>query len=107
MKPITNPLLPNLQGQTGPEFTSNLLGTLITLGFIIGIVVFMFMLITGAIAWITSGGDKSNVEAARGKITNAAIGLFVLFIIYAIINTIQTIFSINIINLTIPNLGGQ
>lgn len=104
--PVTNPLLPNLEGQTGPEFTSSLLSLLITLGFVIGSIIFVFMLITGAIQWISSGGDKANVEAARGRITSAAIGLFVLFVIYAIINAIQVIFKIDLINLPIPTLGG-
>ena len=103
---ITNPLLPNLEGQTGAEATSSLIGTLITVGFIVGIVFFVFNLIFGAVQWITSGGDKGNVESARGRITHAAIGLFVLFVIYAFINAIQIIFSVTITNLTLPTLGG-
>jgi len=42
-------------------------------------------MIIGAIQWISSGGDKASVEAARGKVMNAIIGLIVLFVVFALI----------------------
>lgn len=41
-------------------------------------------LILGGIQWITSGGDKAGVEAARNKITNAIVGLIIVAAAYAI-----------------------
>ena len=41
---------------------------------VIGAIYFMFMLITGAIAIISSGGDKAAYENARRKLTTGAIG---------------------------------
>lgn len=44
-----------------------------------------FYLIWGGIDWITSGGDKSKTEQARGKIMAAIIGLIIVAASYAII----------------------
>ncbi|OGM04001.1 hypothetical protein A2715_03900 [Candidatus Woesebacteria bacterium RIFCSPHIGHO2_01_FULL_39_32] len=41
---------------------------------IIGALYFMFMLITGAIAIISSGGDKAAYENARRKLSTGVIG---------------------------------
>jgi hypothetical protein len=76
------------------------------LGFVVGAVVFFFILIIGAIQWISSGGDKQTVETARGKVTNAIIGLIILFAVFAILQLINTFFKIQILNFTLPTLGG-
>jgi len=57
------------------------------------------MLITGAIQWISSGGDKQALESARNKISNALVGIVILFAVFAIINLIETFFGINIMTL--------
>ncbi len=51
------------------------------------LLVFMY-LIWGGIEWITSGGDKTKTEAARGKITAAVIGLIVLAASWAILGLV-------------------
>jgi len=76
------------------------------LGFVIGVIVFFFMLITGAIQWISSGGDKQAVESARGKVGNALIGLIILFAVFAIIQILNTFFGLKLLELTLPTLGG-
>src|SRR5579872_5086824 len=42
-----------------------------------GLAVFMY-LILGGFNWLTAGGDKSKIEAARSMITNAIIGITIL-----------------------------
>lgn len=102
---IVNPLLnQNLQNTTGVDYLQKLITALVTLAFVVGVVLFLFMLIIGAIQWISSGGDKANLEAARGKITNALIGLVVLFLIIAIIKLLETFFGINILQLDLGPL---
>lgn len=108
---ITNPVLgPNLQdaiGEGGASpawFFQTLIPKLITIGFVIGVVVFFFMLIVGAIQWISSGGDKQGLEAARGRITSALIGIVILFSIFAIIKLIEIFFGISILTLDIGKL---
>lgn len=63
-----------------------------------GVLVAFVFLILGAIEWITSGGDKGKVESARGKITNAVIGLIVLAAVTAILTLVQDFLGVSFIN---------
>lgn len=56
------------------QFLGQILGGVFAIATLL---VFMY-LIWGAIEWISSGGDKSKVEKARNRITQAVIGLLVL-----------------------------
>ncbi len=73
---------------TKPPFGFGDIGQFITnalfLAFVIGIIVVLVMLVWGAVQWITSGGDKEAVGAARGRITHAIIGLVILAVSYAL-----------------------
>lgn len=100
---ITNPVLQN-SGTSGISFLQKAIPAAITLGFVIGVIIFFFVLITGAIQWISSGGDKQAVEAARGKVSNALIGLVILFAVFAIIQLLNTFFDIHLLQLTLPKL---
>jgi hypothetical protein len=103
---IINPILnTTLQGQTGIDFFGNLVPRLVTLGFIIGSLIFFFILIIGAIQWISSGGDKNAIEEAKHKITNAIIGIVILFLIFVIMKVIESFFGISILTLDIGNLA--
>jgi len=75
------------------------------MGFVVGAIIFLFMLISGAITWITSGGDKNAVEAARGRVTSAIVGIVVLFVTFAAITLIENFFGgINILDLNLGDL---
>lgn len=105
---ITNKALnESLQSQTGGTFLGNLLSTLVTLLIIIGVVSFVFMLLLGGIQWITSSGDKAGVEAAKGRVSHALIGLVVLFCVFAVIQVVQSVFGINILSVDLDPLGVQ
>lgn len=65
---------------------------IINLVFIVAAAMTFFYLIFGAISWITSGGDKGKVEAARNKITAAVIGLLILAATWAAFSLIVQIF---------------
>lgn len=102
---IKNPILgDNLNSLTGIQFFNKLLPSVIGLGFVIGVIIFFFILLLGAIQWILSGGDKTAVDAARGKLTNAIIGLVILFSIFAIIKLVESFFGFNILTLDIGPL---
>lgn len=107
---ITNPILPTpsigASGNAGVTFLQKAIPAAISFGIIVGVVVFFFMLIIGGIQWISSGGDKQAVEAARGKVSNALIGLVVLFALFAIIRLLNTFFGVHLLQLTLPTLGG-
>jgi len=105
MDKITNPILnPNLQTKTGVQFFQTLIPNLITLALIIGVVVFLFIILIGAIQWISSGGDKNALEGAKSKITNAFVGIVILFAIFAILKIIESFFGITILTLDIGSL---
>jgi hypothetical protein len=101
---ITNPVLGKLGDLSGQEFFQKLIPALITLALVVGAIVFFFILITGAIQWISSGGDKQKLESARGKITSALIGLIILFAVFAIVKLIEGFFGISILTLDIGKL---
>ena len=71
--------------------------TVINLLFVIAVVVFFFMLVTGGIRWIGSGGDKGLTQAARGQITSAVVGLLITLSAYAIVNLLEMVFGITIL----------
>lgn len=107
---ITNPTIPNLSpesGQAGVSRINQLIQTLITLALIVAAVVFFFMLVIGGIEWISSGGDKEKLSAARTRITNAIVGLLILFSLWAFLVLIEIIFKVNVINLDIQSLRIQ
>lgn len=102
---ITNPVVGSLgQNPNSISFLQKALPTAVTIILVVGSVVFFFMLIMGAIKWISSGGDKQALESARGTITSAIIGLVILFAVFAIIRLIQAIFGISILSLDIGKL---
>lgn len=71
---------------------------------IAGIIVFAY-LIWGGIQWITAGGDKANVEAARSRISNALVGLAVIAAAWAVMKLIEYFFGVSFTgNLSLPTL---
>ena len=102
---IENPALgPGLRGQTGIGFFQQFIPNLVGLGFVIGSLVFFFVMMVGAIQWITSGGDKAALEGARSKLVNAIIGFIVLLAVFALLKIIEDFFGINILTLDIGPL---
>lgn len=101
---ITNPLLGGLGQKTGISFFQELIPNLISLALVVGTLIFFFMLIMGAIQWITGGGDKQALEGARSKISNAIVGIIILLSVFAILNLVEVFFKINIMTLDITPL---
>jgi Type IV secretion system pilin len=102
---LHNPALSTqLQLLTGTEYLKKMLPNIIGLFFIIGAIIFFFMLLMGAVQWISSGGDKGKLESARGRITSAIIGMVILLGSFAIIKLIETFFGVSILTLDIGSL---
>ena len=89
---------------SGTEFLKVFLPNAVGLMFVVGIVIFLFMMLLGAISWIASGGEKSAIEGARGKITNAIIGIVLLLSTFALLKIIEVFFGINILTIDIGPL---
>lgn len=81
---------------------ASVIAALITLALVVAAIVFVFMLLWGGFKYISSGGDKAQLDSARGTITAALIGLTILFATWAIVNLVSLFFGVNIINLEIP-----
>ncbi len=101
---ISNPALGGLNNNTGLTFFQQLIPSLIGLAFVGGSIIFFFMLLISAIQWISSGGDKGAIESARGRLTQAMVGIVVLFSAFAIIKLIEKFFGISILTLDIGPL---
>ncbi|OGK20989.1 hypothetical protein A2866_02630 [Candidatus Roizmanbacteria bacterium RIFCSPHIGHO2_01_FULL_39_8] len=74
-----------------------------------GLLALMFLLL-GAMAWVTSGGNKESVDKARDKITAAILGIIIIVAVLSIIVVFEQIifkkavcFGISC-PLTLPNL---
>lgn len=101
---ITNPIIPNSGEGKGLPFFGTFVPRLITLGLIVGALVFFFVLLVGAIQWMTSGGDKAAVEAARGRIANAVIGIVILFALFVILSVVGDFFGLSLTGFNLPKL---
>jgi len=100
---VEQPLGPPLQGvgtwgNKSPEGSSSLfesiLSNIIGVLTIIAIIWFVFVLITGAIGWISAGGDKQALENSRKKIVNGLIGLIIVIASVFLISLIGSLIGI-------------
>jgi len=73
------------------------LSSVIGLMTIVAAIWFTFLLITGAISIITSGGDKAKLTEAKGKIATAIIGLVVVIAAIFIIQLVGTLLGFDLI----------
>lgn len=75
----------------------SLIGNLLQLVYYVAGLFFFIYFLIGGLQWITSGGDKGGVQAARDKIVNAVIGLILVVAAYAITLIIETVLGIKIL----------
>lgn len=90
-----------LEGVTDPaeaggvfnKFISTTIGVMT----IIAMIWFIVQFFSGAVAIVTSGGDKQKLSEAKGKITSALIGLIVVVAAIFLIELIGKILGIDLI----------
>lgn len=58
---------------------------------------FIFQFIIGAYGFLTAGGDSKAIESARGKITQAIIGLVVVVAAWALISLLGALLGFEIL----------
>lgn len=73
-----------------PSF-STLLSFIIKFFFVIAGIAALIYLLWGAFAWVTSGGEKGNVEKARDKIVNAIVGVLLIIVVVAVVATLEQV----------------
>ena len=93
---ITNPAIPGATAGTGTAFLGRLVPALLSALLVIGVVVFLFFLLMGAIQWITAGGDKGKLEGAKTHLTNAIIGVVILLSFFAVLSLVECFFGIGL-----------
>lgn len=107
---LRNPLLPAPLGGSsiaeGGVAVGGLIGAVVGGMLIFGFIIAMIYLITGAFHWITSGGDKTNLENARNKIIHAIVGLVVLASVWAVMTLIGQFLGIEFPDLKLPTIPG-
>lgn len=105
---LTNPVLPPGLGNVSADQAGTALGKIISslIGafLIIAFVLALIYLLTGGLAWITSEGDKQNLEKARQKITQAIVGLVIVASAYAIFKLVGQFLGLDIGNLPFPTI---
>lgn len=75
----------------GSAGISKFLGNVIKLIYVAAMIAFVIMILISAFQWITSGGDKDALSKARGRLTNALIGITMLALAGLVITTLGRI----------------
>ena len=78
----------------------NVISAVVGILLIIAAILAFLYLILGGIQWITSGGDKTAMETARGKITNAIVGLIIVAAAWAVMLLIGKFVGVDLLGST-------
>ncbi|HKZ45536.1 MAG TPA: hypothetical protein VJ343_02415 [archaeon] len=85
-----------------PDTTGNALNRIVSniIGFltIVGGLWFGWQIITAGFDWIGSAGDKSKLETAKHKLTNALVGILVIAAAWVIMGVIGLSLGLEILN---------
>lgn len=85
----------------------NIISAVVGILLLVAAVMAFLYLILGGIQWITSGGDKSGMEAARNKITAAIVGLIIVAAAWAVMLLVGQFVGVNLLSgsgLRIPTI---
>ncbi len=69
---------------------------LINLILVVAGVVFIFLILTAGVQWMTAGGDKEALSSAQKRLTSALIGITIVFSAWAIISLVQNFFGLEL-----------
>lgn len=83
-------------GSSLPTSSSGMIATLVNAAILVGALLLLLYLLWGAIQWLTSSGDKGNVEGARNKIVQALIGFALLVFAYTIYIFVLNLLGVNL-----------
>ena len=100
---IINPVLPVAGQGEGAPILASLIATGLQVVFIIGGLGLLFVIIWGAVQWITAGGDSDQLKSAQKKIVGGIIGFVILASAMTIITAIGNIFNIDFLKTLIIN----
>jgi hypothetical protein len=91
----------NIQQQIESTFAFKSLGAMVTnlwgVAFVLGSVAAFLFVVMGGVLWITAGGDKGKVEAAKERITQGLVGLAILAVSWAVALLVQQFLGLSIL----------
>ncbi|MEK7165417.1 MAG: hypothetical protein AAB874_01240, partial [Patescibacteria group bacterium] len=91
----------------GAKIVSNIISALIGLFLVIGFVMALFHFMFGAIRWITASGDKTALQNAQERMTQAMIGLIILAAVWAIMLLVGKFVGLDFPNFILPTITGK
>lgn len=80
----------DLGNNSGDSF-NDIISTIIGVLTIIAGIYFFFILVIGAIAWISAGDDKGQIEEAKKKIQNGLVGIAVTVAALFVVQIVGTL----------------
>lgn len=86
----------------GGDKTAQTIQNIVVFFIVLAVIIALLYLLYGGIKWITSRGEKTEVEAARNHIIAAIIGLIVVFLAVFIVTIVLGAFGLGLGNLQIP-----
>jgi hypothetical protein len=90
----------------GVKDVGKFLSASIQVAMIVAAILTFVFLVWGGIQWILSGGDKTQTQAARDRITMALVGLGIVAAAWALMKVIGYFFGVDVFQFTIPTAGG-
>ena len=106
---IINPVLPGALGsggqEAGPPIIGSLISSIVGVFLILAFISALLYMFLGGLDWVTSAGDKTKLQSARDKITNALIGLVVVGASWAVMMIVSNFLGLDFPNLPIPTIG--
>ncbi len=85
---------------------SKILSNVIVIIFSVSALIFIVMLVWGALEWVLSGGEKEKLQSAQKRITTAIVGFIILALVFLLARVIGTLIGFNPLQeLRIPALG--
>ncbi|QQS39282.1 hypothetical protein IPM62_01580 [Candidatus Woesebacteria bacterium] len=105
---INNPVFtPELASMNGTDYFSSIFKSFVGLVILAGVIILVFMIITGAISWISSGGNVNQIEQAKKKIAQGIAGMTVILSIFFIVNLVGCILGIGFTSFEISEFNIQ
>jgi amino acid transporter len=102
---VENPISNALCGLSNTANIGITIRNIVVFIIVIAVIIALIYLLYGGIKWVTSGGDKTQVEAARNHIVAAITGLVIVFLAIFIVTVVMSLFGLTSTNLNLPKIS--
>lgn len=92
---VSNPLLPDQLHVTNPQqYANNVISTIFSLFFIIGVLYFLWHFVMATFHMISTEGDVKKFDEAKHELMWTIVGLGITFCVFAVLKLLGIIFGI-------------